>query len=99
MCFTIALIRGCGRMNRAGKVSSAILLALVLCSLFAPALSGYEPDRIDLDSLEQTPSVQHPLGTDNKGRDILSRILYGGRISLGIAATAAVASMGIGLVI
>jgi ABC-type dipeptide/oligopeptide/nickel transport system permease subunit len=86
-------------MKTAGRVSLAALLALSLFTLFAPIISGYDPDRIDLESLREPPGFQHLLGTDNKGRDILSRILYGGRISLGIAVTAALTSMGIGLVI
>lgn len=86
-------------MKTAGKISIAILLVLSLVSLFAPLISGYDPDRIDLENLREPPGFQHPLGTDNKGRDILSRILYGGRISLSVSVAAAASSMGIGLVI
>jgi peptide/nickel transport system permease protein len=86
-------------MKTAGRLSIALLLALSLCTLLAPVISGYAPDRIDLERLREPPGFQHLLGTDNKGRDILSRILYGGRISLSIALTAVLTSMGIGLVI
>jgi len=86
-------------MKTAGKVSIAVLLALSLLSLFAPKISGHDPDRIDLETLKEPPGFQHLMGTDNKGRDILSRVLYGGRISLSISLAAAVSSMGIGLVI
>lgn len=86
-------------MKTAGKISAAILIAVSLLSILAPVISGYDPDRIDLDKLRKPPNFQHPLGTDNKGRDILSRILDGGRISLSIAVTAAFLSVGIGLVI
>ena len=86
-------------MKTAGKISSLILLAISLVSLFAPLITGYNPDRIDLDSLREPPGFQHILGTDNKGRDILSRILYGGRISISIALSAATVSMAIGLFI
>jgi peptide/nickel transport system permease protein len=86
-------------MKTAGKISAAILIAISLLSFIAPIVAGYDPDRIDLDRLREPPNFQHPLGTDNKGRDILSRILYGGRISLSIAVTAVFLSMGIGLVI
>jgi len=72
---------------------------ITLLSVFAPVVSRYGPDRIDLDSLKIPPDFVHPLGTDNKGRDILSRVLYGGRISISIAVTAALISMGIGLFI
>ena len=86
-------------MKIAGKIALYILIFISLISLCAPFLSRYEPDRIDLDSIRKPPSLQHPMGTDVKGRDILLRILYGGRISLGVAITAAVLSMGIGLIV
>jgi len=86
-------------MKTAGKISIFVLLVITLLSVFAPAVSRYGPDRIDLDSLKISPDFEHPLGTDNKGRDILSRVLYGGRISISIAVTAALISMGIGLFI
>jgi peptide/nickel transport system permease protein len=86
-------------MKTAGKISSAILIAVSILSFFAPVISGYDPDRIDLNELRNPPSLQHLLGTDNTGRDILARILYGGRISLSIAVTAAFLSVGIGLVV
>jgi peptide/nickel transport system permease protein len=86
-------------MKTAGKIALLILLAISLVSLFAPFITGYNPDRIDLDSLRKPPGFDHILGTDNKGRDILSRILYGGRISMSIALTAATVSMAIGLFI
>ena len=86
-------------MKIIGKISLAILILISLLSLFAPFISGYDPDKIDLDSLKEPPSFNHLFGTDNKGRDIFSRILYGGRISIGVAVTAALLSMGIGLVV
>lgn len=86
-------------MKTAGKISLIILVCISCVSLCAPLLSQYDPNRIDLDGLRQPPSLQHPMGTDTKGRDILSRVLYGGRISLGVALTAALVSMCIGLVV
>ncbi len=86
-------------MKIAGKISIAILILISLLSIFAPFISEYDPNMIDLDHLKEAPSFKYPFGTDNKGRDILSRILYGGRISLGVAITAAALSMGIGLVV
>lgn len=75
-----------------------ILLAVIIsASIFAPILSPYDPEEISLDDLKKPPGLKHPLGTDNKGRDILSRVLYGGRISISVAVTAATLSMGIGL--
>ncbi|MEW6675569.1 MAG: ABC transporter permease [Nitrospirota bacterium] len=86
-------------MKTTGKISMAILILISLLSLFAPFVSWYNPDKIDLDSLKEPPSFKHPFGTDNKGRDIFSRVLYGGRISISVALIAAFFSMGIGLVV
>ena len=81
------------------KAIVSVLLIIMLASIFAPLISSHDPEEVNLDELKQSPSLRHPLGTDNKGRDILSRILYGGRISLSVAVVAAVVSMGIGLLV
>ncbi len=86
-------------MSRSGKIALALFLCISVMSVCAPLLSSYDPDRIDLDSLREAPGGVHLLGTDHKGRDMLSRILYGGRISIGIAGLAAVCSMAIGLLL
>ncbi len=86
-------------MGLTGKISTCILACIFFFSLISPAVVRYSPDAIDLDSIRQPPSFQHPLGTDNKGRDILTRILYGGRISIGVSVIAALLSMGIGLAV
>jgi peptide/nickel transport system permease protein len=85
-------------MTGTGKSCAGVLIAIVLLSLFGPIISPYNPNGIDLDSLREPPGTEHLLGTDNKGRDILTRILSGGRISLGIAATAAFFSLLVGMV-
>ncbi|MBI4839251.1 MAG: ABC transporter permease [Nitrospirae bacterium] len=81
------------------KTAIASLILITLASVFAPLLTDYDPIRIDLDSIKEPPSFSHPFGTDNKGRDILSRILYGGRLSIGIAVTAGVISLCLGLTV
>jgi ABC-type dipeptide/oligopeptide/nickel transport system permease subunit len=84
-------------MAKKGKIALLILLAFFICSLAAPLISPYEPDRIDLSVVKQAPDVLHPFGTDNKGRDILARVLYGGKISIGVSIIAALVSAFIGL--
>src|SRR3972149_5046962 len=70
-------------------LSAAIFVSgIILVSIMAPLVSPYDPLSIDLDSLRMPPSLQHLLGTDNKGRDVLSRIIYGARISLSVAVIA-----------
>lgn len=83
-------------MNRSGKFCAALLVIISLASLFAPVISRYDPNAIDLDRLRVPPGPEHIMGTDNKGRDVFARILYGGRMSLGIAVTAAFFSLVIG---
>lgn len=63
-------------------VSLCLIIVLVLCAAFAPYLTPYDYAKQDLGDKLQFPSGEHPFGTDNFGRDILTRILYGARISL-----------------
>jgi peptide/nickel transport system permease protein len=80
-------------------VGLAILTVLVLAALLAPLLAPHDPTRQNLDNDLRTYSMENPLGTDKLGRDILSRVLYGGRISLVVGATTVVISLAIGLAI
>jgi peptide/nickel transport system permease protein len=59
-----------------------ILLVVVLAALLAPALAPFPPTRINLAVVRKPPSLQHLFGTDGVGRDVLSRVLHGGRVSL-----------------
>ncbi len=68
--------------NRLAMGGLAIVLILFVVSLLAPWISPYEPTAIDLKNVLGAPSWQHPLGTDQLGRDILSRMIWGSRISL-----------------
>lgn len=82
-----------------GKVLYIALAIIIASSIMAPLISPYDPVEINLDAIKMPPSLNHPFGTDNKGRDILSRVLYGGRISLSVALIAAIFSISIGLFI
>lgn len=64
-----------------------VLVALTFTALFAPALAPHDPFKQDLYSRLESPQPAHPLGKDRLGRDILSRIIYGSRISLGVGIT------------
>jgi peptide/nickel transport system permease protein len=87
------------RLGGRGKISAAIILLILLASVVAPVLTSYAPNAINLDTLKTAPDAAHPFGTDQKGRDVLTRVLYGGRLSIGVAITAAFLSMGIGLMV
>ena len=60
----------------------AIIFVLVFCAIFAEVISPYSPIKQDLMHMFETPSAEHWLGTDEFGRDILSRLIYGARVSL-----------------
>lgn len=81
-------------------VLACVLLALVLLgSLLAPFLAPYDPTAINMTENMQGISAAHPLGTDYLGRDLLSRVLYGGRVSVLTAVAATALSMLLGLVL
>lgn len=84
------------RRNRLAMAGAVIVIALVLMAVLAPVLSPYDPYMIDLDVMTQAPSRAHWLGTDQFGRDLLTRILYGTRISLVIGIVPTLLSMSIG---
>jgi peptide/nickel transport system permease protein len=72
------------RRNRAAVVGLVMLATLFVLTLAAPLVTPYDPEQQRLSEALQQPSVAHPLGTDHLGRDVLARILYGGRFSLRI---------------
>ncbi len=68
--------------NRVALFGLACLLLILLAVVFAPRVTPYDPIQKDTPARNQAPSLLHPFGTDKLGRDILSRVLYGGRVSL-----------------
>jgi peptide/nickel transport system permease protein len=76
------------RRHRPAMVGSAVILIFALAAILAPYLSPYNPNKTDLDNKLAPPSVKHLMGTDELGRDLLTRILYGGRVSLSIGVMA-----------
>jgi peptide/nickel transport system permease protein len=85
--------------NIPALIAAAVLILLVLVAIFGPALVPYDPRAMDLDSLRQPPGAAHPLGTDSKGRDILSRIVSGARVSFAVGIAASALSLCIGVVL
>ena len=76
-----------------------VLLLLIVFAVFAPLLAPHSPTDLNLRAMRQPPSAEHWLGTDGTGRDIWSRILYAGRISLSVGLVAVSISMIIGSII
>jgi peptide/nickel transport system permease protein len=70
--------------NRLGVAGGLFVLVLFLVAALAPLLSPYDPNDIDRNQILESPGISHPLGTDDLGRDVLSRMIYGSRISLAV---------------
>ena len=84
------------RRNKLAVVGMCIAAALVLIAIFANVIAPYDPTAISTERL-QMPSAQHLMGTDNFGRDLLSRVIYGARVSLLISLMSLVFSLIIGI--
>ena len=85
--------------NRLAVVGLVLLSVLILIALFASLISPYDPIKLDLEALTQAPSWKHWFGTDNLGRDVLSRVMYGARVSLsaGVVAVSIAVVVGVAL--
>ena len=87
------------RENKLAVFSAFIILLFILVTIFAGVIAPYDPNKINLLQRLQPPSAAHWLGTDETGHDVLSRVLYGGRISLQIGLIPTFISMVIGAVL
>ncbi|MDX5630002.1 MULTISPECIES: oligopeptide ABC transporter permease [unclassified Brenneria] len=85
------------RRHTPGMVGLAVLALIVIVVLVAPWFMPLDPDDIDLTRIESPPSVQHWLGTDELGRDVLTRLIYGGQVSVLVAFSATLLQLGIGI--
>ena len=70
--------------NRLAVMGGVVVVVLVVLAVFAPVLAPKDPHRPDIKRILAEPSRSHPLGTDQLGRDVLSRMLYGARVSLAV---------------
>ncbi len=87
------------RRSPLGIAGMLMLLAVVLVAIFAPLIAPYDPYapvRPRLDTIYQPPSAEHPLGTDDGGKDVLSALIYGARVSLVVGFTASLIAVVIG---
>ena len=76
-----------------------VIVCVFLLSMLAPIIAPYDPNYIDVKAILLAPSLQHWMGTDGLGRDVLSRMLYGGRISLLVGLVAVGISTAIGILL
>ena len=85
--------------SKPAMISLAFIIFLILCAVFAPFIAPYDYAKQDLASRFIMPCWEHPLGTDNFGRDILSRLIYGGRISLLVSFFSVALSVGVAVIL
>ena len=87
------------RHNPLAAIGVVLVAIFVVAALFAPWIAPQDPAHIDLPNRLQSPSAQHWCGTDELGRDILSRLIWGARISLFVGSSVVVCSLLLGLII
>ena len=87
------------RQNQLAAIGVALVILFVICAIFAPWLSPQDPAYIDLPKRLQPPSAHHLAGTDELGRDILSRLIWGARISMFVSSSVVSCSLLLGLII
>jgi peptide/nickel transport system permease protein len=71
--------------SRKGRIGFGILLGLVAVAILAPLIAPHDPNAIDASRILSPPDLAHPFGSDALGRDVLSRVIYAYRVSLGVA--------------
>ena len=91
-----ASIRAMLRTNRAALLGLILILLLTLSAIFAPLIARCDPNALNLSSMRQPPSPDHWFGTDDMGRDVFARVLYGGRTSLMIGFVPSLISLVLG---
>jgi peptide/nickel transport system permease protein len=87
------------RQHRPAVVAVVVLASLALLSAAAPIVSPYDPTKVTLSLINEPPSLAHPFGTDALGRDLATRILYGGRVSLMVGLLAIAVAVTIGVLV
>ena len=84
------------RVNRAALIGLIVILLIVVAAIFAPLIARYDPNALDLVNMRKPPSAAHWFGTDDMGRDVFARVIYGGRLSLMIGFIPSVISLILG---
>ena len=87
------------RRHRVAFISLVFLAFMGLAALLTPYISPYDPYAMNLVEANQRPSLEHPLGTDKLGRDTLTRVFVGGRVSIAVALAAVAISSSLGTVL
>ena len=99
MSATAISLRRAARHNVLASIGVGLVTVFVVCAVFAPWIAPQDPAHIDLPTRLAGPSVSHWCGTDELGRDILSRLIYGSRISMLVGSCVVAASLFLGLIV
>jgi peptide/nickel transport system permease protein len=87
------------KKNKLAAVGGVVVIVLFLIAVFAPLVAPYDPNEIDRNQILESPSLRHFFGTDDLGRDVLSRMIYGSKISLAVGFVAIGIATFIGIII
>jgi peptide/nickel transport system permease protein len=87
------------RRHRGAVVGTVVLAAILAAVAIGPYLHTVDPQFLDIRARNAAPSLAHPLGTDNLGRDMLAQVLHGGRVSLAVGITAMLLSLLLGTLV
>jgi peptide/nickel transport system permease protein len=99
MSTTAISFQRAARHNALATTGAVLVTIFIILAIFAPWISPQDPARIDLPARLSPPSSAHWCGTDELGRDILSRLIYGSRISMLVGSSVVAASLSLGLII
>ena len=87
------------RQHRLAMAALVVVIGLAFLAAFAPIVSPYDPNKTNLLLIFEPPSLAHPMGTDSLGRDLATRILFGGRVSLAVGVLAALLALTLGTLV
>ena len=87
------------REHRLAMAALVVVIGLAFLAAFAPIVSPYDPNKTNLLLIFEPPSLAHPMGTDSLGRDLATRILFGGRVSLAVGVLAALLALTLGTLV
>lgn len=84
--------------NKLAVLGLCVFIAMCIATVFATSLTPYNFDEMDMSMKLKPPTWEHPFGTDNLGRDVLARVLYGGRYSLSLGLIATLVALALGII-
>lgn len=87
------------RVNRAALLGLIVIVVIIIAAVFAPLITRYDPNTLNLVNMRKPPSAGHWFGTDDMGRDVFARVIYGGRLSLMIGFIPSIISLVLGTIL